>query len=547
MECNQCKSSFDITDKDCEFYKKMEVPEPTLCPPCRQQRRMAWVNQIHLYKRTCDATGKQVITNYPPQNPCKVYEQSFFYSDQWDARGYGRDYDFNKPFFDQFNELSLAVPRPALMTTYTQSENSEYVNHAGFNKNCYMIFDADYNRDCLYDFGINHCKNTVDCHRSRNSELCYECIDVKDCFRLFYSQDCENCSDSAFLKNCIGVRNSFMCSNLKNKEYYIFNQAYDKATYEKLMQSLSSHESLKKYLKDWGAFKLKYPQKDQHGFQNINVVGDYLVNSKDSSYCFDSMELWDCKYFTRSFGNAKDSMDCDECGDNSELMYDCHICGFNMTHARFCLESVEQSHNLTHAYECRYSEHLFACISLLRKKYCILNKQYTKEEYEALVPKIIEHMKSTGEWGEFMPAKYSPFAYNESVAFEYYPLNKAEVESRGWRWREEDQKEHLAATANVPDNSAQADKSLCNCILACEECGRNYKIVEQELSFYQQNSLPIPKKCFYCRHQSRITQRNPRVMYNRTCDRCQKPIKTTYAPERPEIVYCEICYADSFE
>jgi hypothetical protein len=28
------------------------------------------------------------------------------------------------------------------------------------------------------------------------------------------------------------------------------------------------------------------------------------------------------------------------------------------------------------------------------KEYCILNKQYTKEEYEILVPKIIEHMKT---------------------------------------------------------------------------------------------------------------------------------------------------------
>jgi len=31
-------------------------------------------------------------------------------------------------------------------------------------------------------------------------------------------------------------------------------------------------------------------------------------------------------------------------------------------------------------------------------KYCILNKQYSKEEYEELVPKIIEHMQKTGEW-----------------------------------------------------------------------------------------------------------------------------------------------------
>ncbi len=37
-------------------------------------------------------------------------------------------------------------------------------------------------------------------------------------------------------------------------------------------------------------------------------------------------------------------------------------------------------------------QNCFGCISLRNASYCILNKQYTKEEYEALVPQIIEHM-----------------------------------------------------------------------------------------------------------------------------------------------------------
>lgn len=47
---------------------------------------------------------------------------------------------------------------------------------------------------------------------------------------------------------------------------------------------------------------------------------------------------------------------------------------------------------------CHNSEYLFGCIGLKRSKYCVLNKQYSKEEYEALVPRIIEHMKKAGEW-----------------------------------------------------------------------------------------------------------------------------------------------------
>ena len=83
--------------------------------------------------------------------------------------------------------------------------------------------------------------------------------------------------------------------------------------------------------------------------------------------------------------------------------------------------------NILYSFHCRNSSNLFACVSLRNKEYCILNKQYTKAEYETLVPKIIEHMKKTGEWGEFFPASISPFGYNETVAQEYFPLTREEA------------------------------------------------------------------------------------------------------------------------
>ncbi|USN57480.1 MAG: hypothetical protein H6766_03435 [Candidatus Peribacteria bacterium] len=85
-----------------------------------------------------------------------------------------------------------------------------------------------------------------------------------------------------------------------------------------------------------------------------------------------------------------------------------------------------------YSFNCDSSSHLFGCIGLRNKSYCIFNKQYTKEEYNALVPKIIEHMKQTGEWGEFFHPSLSPFGYNETVANEYYPVTGVqEYESTG--------------------------------------------------------------------------------------------------------------------
>ncbi|MDH5596542.1 MAG: hypothetical protein OEY44_00435 [Candidatus Peregrinibacteria bacterium] len=543
--CTQCQLSFEVTDKDRQFYSRMDVPEPTLCPNCRQRRRLMYCNQINLYKRKCDGTGNDIISAYHPDSDRKVYSQTYWYGDEWDDLEYGREFDFNRPFFEQWYELYKKVPRPALYGGFSFNENSDYVNYAGYLKNCYMIFDSDFDWDCYYSLGLNNSKNSVDMLRSKECEFCYECIDCYRSYGLFYSQDCDNCSNSAFLKNCIGVRNSFMCSNLKNKEYYIFNKPYDKETYEKLMKTLSSHTELAKYFKEWEEFKLKYPQKSTHGFHNEGVLGDYMVQSKDSDYCYDSMELWDCKYFARSFGSAKNCMDCDECGDKAELLYEAAICGFNVQNFRFDAFCIQESSDLDYCQYCDWTSNCFGCIGLKRKKYCILNKQYTKEEYEELVPKIIEHMKNTGEWGEFFPEKYSDFAYNESVAQEYFPLTKNGAQERGYRWREPDKVEYQPASIQAPDDSREVDMSICDELLACEKCNRNYRLVEQELKFYREQGIAVPRKCFYCRHKARFELRNPRKLYDRNCDKCSVDIKTTYSPDRPEKVYCEPCYQQS--
>ncbi len=55
------------------------------------------------------------------------------------------------------------------------------------------------------------------------------------------------------------------------------------------------------------------------------------------------------------------------------------------------------SDNLLYCYSSVQSHNCFGCVSAKQNEYCILNKQYTKEQYEELVPKIIEHMIKNGE------------------------------------------------------------------------------------------------------------------------------------------------------
>jgi len=65
-------------------------------------------------------------------------------------------------------------------------------------------------------------------------------------------------------------------------------------------------------------------------------------------------------------------------------------------------------------------------------------------------------------------------------------------------------------------------------------------------------NLPLPRLCPNCRHYQRLAQRNPLKLWHRQCmckkenhehnGKCEVEFETSYAPERPEIIYCERCY-----
>jgi len=226
------------------------------------------------------------------------------------------------------------------------------------------------------------------------------------------------------------------------------------------------------------------------------------------------------------------------------------------------------------------SSNLFGCVGLRNKQYCILNKQYAKEEYEELVPKIIAHMNEmpctdkqvrTYKYGEFFPAELSPFAYNETVAQEYFPLTKEEALEQGYAWKDPDARDYKITKkpGELPDNIKDVHESILKEVIGCahegkclHQCTSAFKIIEPELQFYGKMNVPLPRLCPNCRHYERLAQRNPLHLWRRKCmclptgrqairntakhfhgdDPCPNEFETSYAPDRPEIIYCEQCY-----
>ncbi|MDH5596548.1 MAG: hypothetical protein OEY44_00465 [Candidatus Peregrinibacteria bacterium] len=551
-ECKQCKSSFEVLPEDREFLDKVapvfngrryDIPDPTFCHLCRMQRRLSFRSERFLYHRKCDLTGKQIISTYSEEAPWPVYNMDDWWSDKWDPMEYGREFDFSRPFFEQFFELRDSVPRQALIQQKPM-ENSEYCNAASRNKNCYLVFSTNRCEDCYYGSWVNGCKNCIDSLNNIDCELCYECVSCRGCYNVRYSIDSSNCKNSAFLRACTGVSDSFGCSNLVNKQYYIFNKPYPKEEYEKFMAEvdLGSHETVEKIKARIEDELSDLVVKENMGVNNENCLGNYLRNCRNCYKTFECDNSEDLRYCIALEG-ANNCMDQSHWGVGAQWNYEVQASGYNVDHIMFSNLVWDQSSDVMYSDHCTTSKNLFGCVGLRTKKYCIFNTQYTKEEYMELVPKIIEHMKKTGEWGEFFPTAKSLYAYNETLAYEQFKLSKEAVLKRGWRWKDKESKlNYKGPKYEIPDHIKDVENDIIGKILTSEKSGEPYKLIPQEFEFYKRNNIPIPRLTPDERHWERLSKRNLRYLYDRQCVKCSKAITTTYSPDRHEQVYCEQCY-----
>jgi hypothetical protein len=526
----------------------MEVPTPTLCPQERAKRRLSFRNERGLYHRTCAGTGKKIISIYAPEYKFPVYDNDFWWGDSWDAHIYGRDFDFSRPFFEQFNELLNVAPKQALIRQ-AENINSQFCNCASRNKDCYLLFSANKNEGCLYGKWVNFSRDCLDNFFILESELCYESISCINCYDLRFSQNCKNCTESWFLKNCVGCTNCFGCLNLHNKQYYFLNEKCTREEYMEKLRNLDlhKHSNIEKMHAQFIEFCKKFPHKYLEGVQNENVTGDYISNSKNTKECFFVNNLEDCAYCIGAL-NLKDCYDVSHYGalGCNELLYEGEGVGHGVQRVRFSKLISEGSSDIDYSWECASSRYLFGCAEMRNAEYCIFNKQYSKEEYFKLREKIIEHMKKTGEWGEFFPHELNPFCYNETSAQDYFPMTKEEILSRGWRWKEDNSKtKYEGPVYEIPDSIYDVPDEICKKILTCEATKKNYRIEKFELEFYRKMGLPIPRFCPNERHRKRFLIVNPRQLWMRKCDKCDIEIQSTFAPERPEKVFCEKCYLDA--
>jgi hypothetical protein len=341
-----------------------------------------------------------------------------------------------------------------------------------------------------------------------------------------------------FSKNCIGCKRCFGCINLRNKEYWFLNQPCSKEEYEKKLAALGLDRSsgIHAATEKVTMFFADFPRKYYNGANIEDSSGDYILQTKGSHAVFNCRDIENMQH-CQDVWRARNCQDLTETVEN-DFCYSLEGCALS-TNTLFSKKFYDSS-NAIYCSHCNGSHNIFGCVALNHGKHCILNKQYSKDEYETLVPKIIEHMRTTGEWG------HSPFGYNETVAQEYFPLTRKQALENGYSWRDAEddipQVERIISADQVPDSIDDVPDGILQWAITCPVSGRRFKIIKQEVAFCRSMRLPLPRMHPDERHRLRMGMRNPRRLWERECMKCKKAIQTTYSPERPETVYCEECY-----
>lgn len=555
--CTQTGKSFAVTQHEVDvlaqispvcWWKKYDIPLPVVHPDVDHQWHYAWRNERTLYRTTCALTWVPIITCVNPHQWYTIYNFHDWWSDAWNPMEYGQEVDLSASFTEQFAQLFHGMPQMSLNLTASHMDNCDYCNYGYHAKDCYMCTTPCFSEKCYYTYLPLRCYYDVDGYANTDCQYTYGCVYAQKCYTCqdcYYSTDCKH---AYFLLDCRNCEYCFGCVNLTHKKYCFFNEQLTKEVYIQRVEAYLSNTPRKEIKSTFATFTLQFPRRATRGKGNEEVSGDLNFNMSNCYYCFDMQDAKDMTY-CRLWGiQASDFVRCTLVWLSTRL-YACTGQAESDSCA-FCVWS-NTCYQVFYSYYCRNCEHCFGCVWLQHKKYCLFNKQYTKEAYEEILAQLIIKMQQTGERGQWLNPSLAPFPYNDTCAQERFPETKEAVLMKGWQ-RIDYEQAPFVGEALTPQpiehymKKEQQEKILW-WTLVCEVSWRPYRVIQQELDFYLKFRLPLPTKHHEQRYQERIARwLLPRTLFERTCAKTKLPILTPYAPERPEIVWSEESWDSEF-
>lgn len=315
-------------------------------------------------------------------------------------------------FFDEFQTLRERTPRVGIMNY--EGVNSDFCNYCFRCRDSYLCAGSDFLEDSIYDYWCYHCIECLDCCYCYDCDLCYMSVDCQKCYNCDFCQDCRDCQNCTYSHNCYACIDLFGCVGLMHKKYCIFNRQYAPEEYFERLKALKTVPR-SETLQQFEALQARDPRIFMHQTGSEAVTGDYIVNSKNCLQCFDVTEARDSMYITNAINI---SHCCDISFAGEEPLCDCYqiMSGIALNNCDFMLQCTHINDS-SYCEQCFYSHHLFGCVGLKNREFCILNEHYSEKEYRARVREIISEMRASGQYGRWFE---SPFPHQDSKAYEIF-------------------------------------------------------------------------------------------------------------------------------
>jgi hypothetical protein len=414
--------------KDIHYYEKL-IQEKRKKTPWREfVKEIASWDIMNIYKQDGE------ICRYPKSDRISNLGDDVEF---WDvSASHERSFDAEKSLFGNMRLLQDAIPLQRTLRFGT-NENCEYMDGVLGAKNVYLsfiiCFDAE---NILYSaFCYANISNIINSFLvCKNSSEVADSMGVTESYKVFYSKNIANSSNIWFSTNLIGCHDCIWCDGIENQRYMINNQQFSQDIYNKkkveILSEKSKFESIRNHI-------FSRPTKN---FASKNVTGEGVIKSENIE---NGLWVW---YFSESrnvaIGNgdsgSRNHYDSIDVGYNAHEYYG--VIGGGGSNSKNIYCSMQMATNsdcyyCMHMIECH---HCLGCIGLKNKSYCILNKQYTKEEWEEKACEIFASMEADGTLGDFFPASMNPFYFNDTLAYLIDDtFTKEEVEAEGYLWRDE--------------------------------------------------------------------------------------------------------------
>ena len=539
------------------WYRHFNVPPSKYSPQTRMKLLYGYVAIFDVWYNRHALTGKPTISNVHPATGIRVLpDQEWFGTDFTEK---GMDMDLSQPFFHQYYTLSRAVPRAAGNHYVLPVRSTAFISFG--DEDSHFVL-ASQSKRCTSCVNAYDAEDSAEVARMRTGNLCCNVIHSDRLHHCSFVRESFDCMDSSFLFDCRNCSFCFGATNKRNRKYLWWNEQLSKEEWERRRAGvdLASWEVRKEYEEFFRVLVTNAVWPENFNLGGKNAFGEYLHDCHDirDAYYVESAGSYNLDHVAYGVGETPSH---DVYGGFAIMgSSDCYQClGMdNSSQIKFALSVNANGFNCEYCDSCFNCEHCFGCVGLRHKKFCILNKQYTEEEYWKTLDELKCIMLDRGEYGDLPPAKFSTQVCETSGLGVVYGAGKEECQLFGAAdIRPSDEGAEgpeidpslIRPISEIPDRIVPEDiETVSKKTWWDEHMGRRFAYLKPELELYQRLNIAPPRARPTRRIVDLYQQMNMPIFEERACASCGKGVavaKNAAYPSRK--IYCKSCYLQYLE